>query len=68
MTQVRQFIDQIANGENNAAKETFENILSVKTFESLDAFKKQMAANIFNGQTEETGELDLDSENIPEIE
>ncbi len=68
MTQVRQFIDQIANGENNAAKETFENILSVKTFESLDAFKKEMAANIFNGQTENALEIEQDSEDIPEVE
>ena len=68
MTQVRQFIDQIANGENNAARDTFENILSVKTFESLDAFKKEMAANIFNGRTEDTVDAEQNSEDIPEIE
>ena len=68
MTQLRQFIDQIADGENSAAKETFENILSVKTYESLDAFKKEMASNIFNGKNDAVESSEETTEDIPETE
>lgn len=50
--ETRQFIDQLASGDSSAAKETLENLLSAKAFESLDAYKKQMASSIFTGKTE----------------
>ncbi len=50
----RQFIDQLASGDSAAAKETLENLLSAKSFESLDAYKKQMASSIFTGEAKET--------------
>jgi hypothetical protein len=50
---IRQFIDQIAAGENAEAKENLENVLSTKAFEALDAYKKELATGIFsNGQEE----------------
>lgn len=49
----RQFIDQIAAGENAAAKETLENALSNKSFEILDVYKKEISASIFGGSKEE---------------
>lgn len=51
--QVRQFIDQIAAGDNVEAKETMENILASKSFDSLEEYKKQIAQGIFGGQQEE---------------
>ena len=57
MSQVRQFIDQLAAGESSAAKESLENILSGKAFESLDLYKKEIASSIFGG-IEEAKECD----------
>ena len=45
--ETRQFIDQLAAGDSSAAKETLENLLSAKAFESLDAYKKDIASSIF---------------------
>ena len=53
----RQFIDQLAAGESSAAKETLENVLSSRSFEALDVYKKNIASNLFSNQ-----------ENTPEVE
>jgi hypothetical protein len=52
MSQTRQFIDQLATGESSAAKETLENMISVRAFEALDSYKKEMASSIFGGVKE----------------
>ena len=52
MSQTRQFIDQIASGESAAAKQSLEDMLSAKAFESLDVYKKEMASSIFGGVSE----------------
>ncbi len=49
----RQFIDQLAAGESADAKETLENLISNKAFETLDEYKKQIASGIFNGKSED---------------
>lgn len=49
---IRQFIDQLAAGESAEAKDSLENILATKSFEALDAYKKQIAQNIFGGAEE----------------
>lgn len=46
----RNFIDQLAAGESSAARDTLENVLSARAFETLDDYKKQIAANIFGGE------------------
>lgn len=48
----KQFINQLASGDSGSAKETLENLLSAKAFESLDAHKKELAASIFTGKQE----------------
>jgi hypothetical protein len=53
---IRNFIDQLANGENSAAKETLETILSTKSFEALDQHKREIAGNVFGGTQEQTEE------------
>jgi hypothetical protein len=47
-----QFIDQLSAGDSAEAKETLNNILSTKAFESLEAKKIELARNIFNGSEE----------------
>lgn len=58
MDDVRNFIDLIALGDNLAAREQLDKVLSQKSFDALDSRKQQIAGAIF-GTTEEP-ELDLD--------
>lgn len=58
MDHIRQFIDNLAAGNNLEAKESIENAMSVKAFDALDAYKKQIANGVFNdGAQEETIEV-----------
>jgi dihydroneopterin aldolase len=60
---IKTFVDQIIAGENADAKETVENILSQKSFEALEARKKEIASGIFkdSDSTEEvTDETQLE--------
>jgi hypothetical protein len=67
-----QFIDQLSAGNAAEAKETLNNLLSTRAFESLDAKKVELAKNIFNGseveetQTEE--ELELSQEEYDQLD
>jgi hypothetical protein len=65
MENVRNFVDLVALGDNIAAKEELDKILSQKSFDALDSRKQQIAGAIF-GTTEEP-ELDLDNA-VAEIE
>lgn len=47
-----QFIDQLSAGDSAEAKETLNNLLSTRAFESLEAKKVELARNIFNGSEE----------------
>jgi hypothetical protein len=49
MTEVRNFIDLVAAGNNADAKEALSELLSARAFESLDDKKKEMASSLFNG-------------------
>jgi hypothetical protein len=70
MSQTRQFIDQLATGESSAAKETLENMISVRAFEALDSYKKEMASSIFGGvkEAKEVEKEDEDEEKKDESE
>ena len=59
MEDVRNFVDLVALGDNIAAKEELDKILSQKSFDVLESRKQQIAGAIF-GTTEEP-ELDLDN-------
>jgi hypothetical protein len=65
MSQTRQFIDQLATGESSAAKETLENMISVRAFEALDSYKKEMASSIFGG-VKESKEVEKEDEDEEE--
>lgn len=49
MTEVRNFIDLVAAGNNVEAKDALSELLSARAFESLDDKKKEMASSLFNG-------------------
>jgi hypothetical protein len=51
-----QFIDQLSAGNAAEAKDTLNNLLSARAFESLDAKKVELAKSIFGGK-EETVEV-----------
>jgi len=51
-----QFIDQLSSGNASEAKETLNNLLSTRAFESLDAKKVELAKSIFSDK-EETVEV-----------
>ena len=45
-----QFIDQLSNGNASEAKDTLNNLLSARAFESLDAKKIELAKSMFTGK------------------
>ena len=45
-----QFIDQLSAGNASEAKETLNNLLSARAFESLDAKKIELAKSMFTGK------------------
>lgn len=61
------FIQNVADGESAKAKETLENLLASRAFDSLDARKQQIAKTIYNGgQTEVESEIEVqDTEDTP---
>lgn len=58
--QIRQFIDQLAAGENVEAKDTLENALASKSFDALDVYKKQIAQSIFGNKEESQVETEVE--------
>ena len=49
-------INNIASGDNVAAKESIENVLSAKAFDALQGRKQEIASTLFGGQTQEAEE------------
>ena len=54
MKQVRNFIDLVAQGNNNEARDTLDELLSARAFEALDAKKQEIGATLFGGQEQPT--------------
>lgn len=54
---IQTILGNIAAGENSAAKEGIENILSAKAFDALQGRKQELASAIFGGQEESTNEV-----------
>ena len=68
MENVRNFVDLVALGDNIAAREELDKILSQKSFEALDARKQQIAGAIF-GTTEQPEETEDNLESaVAEVE
>lgn len=52
MDKVRQFIDLVAQGDNVQAKETVEEILSARAFDSIESMKKEVASTLYTASIE----------------
>ena len=63
-----QFIDQLTAGNASEAKDTLNNLLSARAFESLDAKKVELARNIFNGSQAEEEEVELTQEEYDQLD
>ena len=50
--EVKNFIDNIASGDNAAAGEAFKDALRAKVGSALDAHRQEVASNLFNGTVE----------------
>lgn len=46
-------INNIAAGDNVAAKESIENVLSAKAFDALQGRKQEIASALFGGENQE---------------
>ena len=56
MEQVRNFIDLVGQGNNSAAKDALDELLSARAFEALDVKKQEIGSTLFGGQTQTTEE------------
>ena len=63
---IQDIINNIAAGENLAAKEGLEDALSAKAFDALQGRKQEIAATLYAGQ-EEQPEEDADDEETEEV-
>ena len=64
---IQDVINNIAAGENVAAKEGLENVLSAKAFDALQGYKQEITATLYGGQEQEPEE-DTDHEEDEEQE
>ena len=63
---IQNIINNIAAGENVAAKEGIEDVLSAKAFDAIQARKQEMAATLFGGKEQESEETTDDQESYAE--
>ena len=50
--EVKNFIDQLASGNNADAGEAFKDALRAKVGDALDVRRKELAGSLFNGEAE----------------
>jgi hypothetical protein len=63
---IQDIINNIAAGENVAAKESIENALSAKAFDALQGRKQEIASTLFGGQNQESQEVTDNEEAVEE--
>ena len=64
---IQDIINNIAAGENVAAKDGLENVLAAKAFDALQGHKQEMAKTLFGGQEQDEEEVTADEENDEEV-
>ena len=64
---IQDIINNIAAGENVAAKEGLENVLSAKAFDALQGYKQEIASTLYGGQEQESEEVTDDEETDEEV-
>jgi hypothetical protein len=62
--EIQDIINNIAAGENIAAKEGIENVLSAKAFDALQGRKQEMASTLFGGKEQNDEENSEDEESV----
>jgi hypothetical protein len=62
MEHIEKFIDDIISGDNIAAKESVEAVLSAKAFDALQGRKQEIATTLFGGQEEPSVEEPIEDE------
>ena len=62
--EIQDIINNIAAGENIAAKEGIENVLSAKAFNTLQGRKQEIAATLFGGQEQSHEEVADNEETV----
>jgi hypothetical protein len=62
--EIQDIINNIAAGENIAAKEGIENVLSAKAFDALQGRKQEMAATLFGGKEQSDEEVANSEETV----
>lgn len=60
---IQDIINNIAAGENVAAKQGLEDALSAKAFDALQGRKQEIASTLYAGQEEQPEEVTDDEEN-----
>ena len=50
--EVKRFLDKLSTGDNAGAGDAFKDALRVKVGDTLDAHRRDMAGNLFNGNVE----------------
>ena len=65
--EVKNFVDALANANNDQAGEAFKDALRAKVGDALDNQRKELAGNLFNGQQEVPTEAQPFSDPKPEI-
>lgn len=63
---IQDIINNIAEGDNLAAKEGLEHALSAKAFDALQGYKQEIASTLYGGQEQESEE-DTDHEEDEEV-
>ena len=63
---IQDIINNIAAGENVAAKESIENALSAKAFDALQSRKQEIASTLFGGKNQESEEVTDNEEAVEE--
>ncbi len=63
---IQDIINNIAAGENVAAKESIENALSAKAFDALQGRKQEIASTLFGGKNQESEEITDNEEAVEE--
>jgi hypothetical protein len=62
--EIQDIINNIAAGENIAAKEGIESVLSAKAFDALQGRKQEMAATLFGGKEQSDEEVANSEETV----
>lgn len=62
---IEKLVDQIIDGDNTSAKETYGDIMSTKISDALEGRKKEIAQSVYNNDSQEE-EIETEEEETQE--